>query len=143
MVLLLCDQRQLKEQIDRGIQAKLVEQGVQLMGQQLLAHVEQQNARNFGRAILRPYQQAITDYLENINYNPEMPAVIVAPIAPAPVAVAPAPVAAPAQPVVVAPGPASLGSLKERLANLKVLLEEELITQADFEARKAAILTEV
>nr|WP_309696334.1 tubulin-like doman-containing protein [Armatimonas sp.] len=142
MVLLLSDQRLLKEQIDRGIQAKLVEQGVQLLGQQLLTHVEAQNARNFGRIILRPYQQAITDYLESINYNPEMPAVVVAPVVPPPppppggATVGPAPVA-------VAPVPASLGSLKERLANLRELLTEGLITEADFEARKASILTEV
>jgi hypothetical protein len=51
--------------------------------------------------------------------------------------------AAPAPQVIVAPGPASLGSLKERLANLRELLTEGLITEADFEARKAAILTEV
>ncbi|WP_395139700.1 SHOCT domain-containing protein, partial [Armatimonas sp.] len=140
MVLLLSDQRLLKEQIDRGIQAKLVEQGVQLLGQQLLMHVEAQNARNFGRIILRPYQQAITDYLESINYNPEAPAAVIAPVPPrlpgggATMGIAP---------VATASVPASLGSLKERLANLRELLTEGLITEADFEARKASILTEV
>ena len=113
MVLLLSDQRLLKEQIDRGIQAKLVEQGVQLLGQQLLTHVEAQNARNFGRIILRPYQQAITDYLESINYNPEMPAVVVAPVA-TPPPPPPGGATVGAAPAAAAPVPASLGSLKEQ-----------------------------
>jgi hypothetical protein len=142
LVLLLCDQPQLKEQLDRGIEARLIELGVQEMGRSLLAHVEAQS-RRFDRPILRPYQQAITDYLEQINYNPDaVVPVIPAPISPAPVVAPPAP-----EPVATAaPAPAAtsgIGGVRERLANLKSLLDDGLITEADFAQRKAAILTEI
>ncbi|MBC8101243.1 MAG: hypothetical protein H7Z41_01465, partial [Cytophagales bacterium] len=70
IVLLLCDQPSLKDHMDQGIEAKLLELGVQEVGRALLSHVEAQSAR-FPRPILRPYQQAVTDYLEQINYNPD------------------------------------------------------------------------
>jgi hypothetical protein len=135
MVLLLCDQPQLKEQLDRMIEAKLVEVGVQQLGKELLTHVEAQNNR-FERPILRPYQQAITDYLETINFNPDAG---VAPVSvPAPKTVAPEPEAPSA-----APAPQPSGTIEERLLKLKSLVDAGLITREQYDQRAAAILTEV
>jgi hypothetical protein len=152
MVLLLCDQQTLKEHIDQGIEAKLQEIGVQEVGRTLLGHVEAQSAR-FPRPILRPYQQAITDYLEEINYNPDsgvlptpkMGGVTVIDSTPVPPQQAALPptekVAATPAPAVAASGNAL--SIRERLANLKALLEDGLINEEDFNSRKASILSEV
>jgi hypothetical protein len=151
IVLLLCDQQQLKEHIDQGIEAKLQEIGVQEVGQALLQHVDAQS-RRFPRPILRPYQTAITDYLEQINYNPGGPAVPVAvvslptPIAavkPAVTAPAAAAAAAPASPAAAPVGGDGIASVRARLASLKALFDEELITKEDYDSRRAVILTEV
>lgn len=143
MVLLLCDQPTLKDQIDRMIEAKLVEVGVQQLGRDLLAHVEAQNNR-FERPILRPYQQAITDYLEKINYNPD--AIAVAPT-PTPKAVEPEPLAPVAPVTVVVPvapaAPTPVGTIEERLTKLKSLMDLGLITKDQYDQRAAAILAEV
>ncbi|MES2459772.1 MAG: SHOCT domain-containing protein, partial [Armatimonadota bacterium] len=150
IVLLLCDQQTLREHIDQGIEAKLQEIGVQEVGRTLLTHVETQSTR-FPRAILRPYQQAVTDYLEQINYNPD------AGILPSPkmgvTVVDSAPVAPAALPpvtesvVTAASSAPSNGSgaltIRERLANLKALLDDGLINEDDFNSRKASILSEV
>lgn len=138
LVLLLCDQPQLKEQIDRMIEAQLVEKGVKQIGRELLSHVEAQNGR-FERPIVRPYQQAITDYLEKINFNPDAAPVVATP-APitATVTVEPTPTAAiPATP------PAPVGTLEERLTKLKSLMDAGLITKDQYDARAASILSEV
>jgi hypothetical protein len=138
IILLLCDQPTLRQQIEHGIEQKLIERGVQDIGQTLLRHVNEQVTNRFPRVIARPYQQAITDYLEKINYNPEAGIPIV-PVAPAPIAEpAPAPVVA----APVAPAPPTK-SIKERLADLKSYLDEGLITQEDYEKRKASLLAEI
>jgi hypothetical protein len=134
IVLLLCDQPQLKEQVDRMIEAKLVETGVQQLGRDLLAHVEAQTNR-FERPILRPFQQAITDYLEQINYNPDA-----APPESAPAASAGG--ATPAPPPAVG-GQGASGTIEERLLKLKGLMDAGLITRDQYDQRAAAILAEV
>ena len=141
MVLLLCDQPTLRQQVEQGIEAKLVEWGVQEMGQRLLKHVNEQ-ANRFPRPILRPYQQAITDYLERINYNPDAGV----PVLPTPsvpiVSVANTPVASDTTVATVA-APSNIKNVRERLVDLKGLLEDGLITEADFEKQKTAILSGV
>jgi hypothetical protein len=90
--------------------------------------------------IYRPYQKAISDYLERINYAGfgNSPALTVA--SPAPI---PAPTVTPALPAPVTNGNGNGKSVRERLADLKGLLEDGLIDQSDFDSRKAAILAEV
>ena len=157
IVLLLCDQQTLKEHIDQGIEAKLQEIGVQEVGRTLLSHVEAQATR-FPRAILRPYQQSVTDYLEEINFNPDagvlpstkrgVTVIDSVPVPATPTAPAALPPAA-EMPVTAAPivVPVSNGAgaptIRERLANLKALLDDGLINEDDFNSRKASILTEV
>jgi hypothetical protein len=66
-VLILCDNAALKQQLDQGIEEKLHELGVSELGNRLVAHVQAQE-RALPDEIYRPYQQAISDYLEQINY---------------------------------------------------------------------------
>jgi hypothetical protein len=164
IVLLLCDHPTLKEHLDQGIEAKLREVGVTEMGDLLVAHVHSQE-RALEPAVYRPYQKAISDYLEQINYGgpaQARPAAVTAapPVAalppPQPVVTAPVPTpvtvpadgngAAPAPVPTTAPAPAATGGVqaaRERLANLKMLLDEGLITEEDYNQRKATILTEL
>lgn len=67
IVLILCDHPTIKEHLDQGIENKLIETGVPEMGNLLVRHVESQE-RILPKAIYRPYQKAISDYLEEINY---------------------------------------------------------------------------
>jgi hypothetical protein len=67
MVLILCDHPTIKEHLDQGIEQKLLEFGVGDMGNLLVQHVQAQE-KILPKAIYRPYQKAISDYLEKINY---------------------------------------------------------------------------
>ena len=138
IVLYLCDHPGLREQIERGIEDKMEAMGIQEMGQALLKHQDEQRKR-FPAPIVRPYQQAIEDYLIEINYNPDVMPVVAAPQT-APVAALPQPVA-PTQSV--APSANGTLTVRERLANLKGLLDDGLITEEDFATRKATILAEI
>lgn len=149
IVLVLCDHPTLKEHLDQGIEEKLHEWGVSEMGNRLVAHVQAQQ-RALPAALYRPYQRAISDYLEQINYSGAGAPV---PVNPTPELAAPAaaamgdgarPAAALPQPAAAGPSQPTAGqSVRERLANLKSLFEEGLITEGDYNTRKAAILAEV
>jgi hypothetical protein len=79
IVLILCDHQTIKEHLDQGIEQKLLELGVGEMGAILVKHVDQQE-KILPKVIYRPYQKAISDYLEKINYaGMNGPAVTVAP----------------------------------------------------------------
>lgn len=79
IVLILCDHPTIKEHLDQGIEQKLLELGVTDMGNMLVKHVEAQE-KILPKVIYRPYQKAISDYLEKINYaGANGPAVTVAP----------------------------------------------------------------
>ncbi|GAB4463034.1 MAG: tubulin-like doman-containing protein [Armatimonadaceae bacterium] len=67
IVLILCDHPTIKEHLDQGIEQKLLETGVADMGNMLVQHVQTQE-KILPKAIYRPYQKAISDYLEKINY---------------------------------------------------------------------------
>jgi hypothetical protein len=168
IVLLLCDQPTLKEHLDQGIENKLHEMGVTEMGTHLVGHAQRQE-RTLAPAIYRPYQKAISDYLEKINYGGPAAATPVAPPVVTPVVVAqpvlaptvnggaPAVATAPSvaavaspEPVPALPQPAAppaavnpVQGVRERLANLKALFDEELITKEDYDSRRAAILSEL
>jgi len=163
IVLILCDNPALREQLEQGIENKLHEQGVTEMGNLLVAHVQRQE-RSLPREIYRPYQSAISDYLEQINYAGPGAPVAVEPVQPvvtapagtpvaasanggmAPAAAAAMPAPAPVAGALPSPPPNGGGgvqTVRERLANLKMLLDEGLITQEDFNTRKASILSEI
>jgi hypothetical protein len=151
IVLNLCDNATLKEHLDQGIENRLHELGVTEMGNLLVRHVQEQEPI-LPAAIYRPYQKAIADYLERINYAGPGGNAVTIPTASTPAAT---PLATPAASsngggaagatVAVLPttAPAPAKSIRERLADLKSLFDEGLITEEDFNTRKAAILAEV
>lgn len=141
IVLVLCDHPTLKEQIDQGIEEKLHEAGVADLGNRLVAHAQLQE-KALPAGIYRPYQKAISDYLEEINYAGPGAAVAMNPVAPVPA------LAAPTAPPVPNNGGATEGAspaqtIRERLAHLKSLYDDDLITEEEFNARKTAILAEI
>ena len=138
IVLILCDNPTLREQLQQGIENRLHELGITEMGNLLVQQVQSQE-KILPPMVYRPYQKAISDYLERINYaGPGNAPVTVAVAAPA----VPVAALAPA-PMVALPAPGNGKTVRERLGDLKSLFDEGLITQADFDARRAAILTEV
>ena len=99
-----------------------------------MAHAQAQQ-KALPPAIYRPYQKAIADFLEEINYAGPAAAVPVGPAA----------LPAPGYPPEGGGngGAGGVQNIRERLASLKSLFEEGLITEEDFNTRKAAILAEV
>ena len=112
--------------------------------------------------VYRPYQKAISEYLERINWNPSgppvtIPATPVIVAQPIPVAVSAATngaaIAAPAATVAVAapepiaalpaPTPASTKTVRERLADLKSLFDDGLLDEDEFKQRKSEIIKEL
>jgi hypothetical protein len=67
IVLILCDHPNIKLHLDQGIENKLHELGVAELGNLLVRHVQSQE-RILPAPVYRPYQKAIADYLEKINY---------------------------------------------------------------------------
>ena len=120
------------------------------LGELVVAHAQQQE-RTQPVAIYRPYQKAIAGFLEQINYagpGEEAPVALATPAA-APVAAAPPSngaaatnTAAPNATATTA-APPTIGGLRERLSNLKALFVEDLITEQDYNTRRASILSEV
>ena len=140
IILILCDNPTLREQLQQGIEGRLHELGITEMGNLLVRHVQSQE-KILPPVIYRPYQKAISDYLERINYAGPggAPAVTAPPVVTATV-VANAPVTPP--PAAIAPA-ANGKTVRERLADLKGLFDDGLITQEDFDARKTTILADV
>ena len=141
IIMNLCDNETLREQLDRGIEAKLHELGVAELGDRLVDHVKAQE-RALTPAIYRSYQKAISDYLESINYagfgsgvpvatkaetKPEATPPTQAPVMPAPTATDAAPVPA-------------AKSMRDKLAELKGLLDDGLIEDDEYKTARAAIL---
>ena len=158
MVLLLCDHHSIREHIERGVEGKLNEIGANALGDMLVAHANAQE-KLLPTPIYRPYAKAIRDYLEEINYSggrdngtqngygngygapSAMPVAVAAPEA---VAAVSGPTIAEPTPALPAPAAQSAGqTVRERLANLKSLFDDGLITQEDFNARKTTILGDV
>ena len=116
------------------------------MGDRLVAHANRQKSA-WPPGFYNAYYQVLTDYLEEINYA----GTTAAPRGDA-MAVAPACRRCAAARVIIGSGEwqrrgdrraAAARTLKERLAALKELLDEELITQEEFDARRKEILAEV
>jgi len=94
------------------------------------------------------YYKVLSEYLEEINYGGTQAAsgTGLARQAPTPVALAPALQTVASPPALIGSNGASVTptrSRKDRLAELKELLEEGLVTQDEFDARRREILAEV
>ena len=139
----LCDDRRMQAQIGQAIDERLRLDGAKILGDRLVAHANTQKSA-WTPGFYNAYYQVLTDYLEEINYAGASTA------PPAPntggagvgVAALPAIIGNGSGTATAAP-PVGTRSLKERLAGLKELLDEALITQDEFDTRRKEILAEV
>ena len=162
LVLKLCDDRRMAQQIGAAIDDKLRGVGAQEMGRMLVAHAAAQKAVS-PPAIYDPYYKVLSDYLEEINYSGESAPSPASGNGPHPPAPSPARGRGGAEGLLSSPSPVPTGegrpseggvrassagepparTMRERLASLKELLAEELITQDEHDARRREILAEV
>lgn len=130
----LCDDRRMEAQIAAAIDERLRAEGAQHLGDRLVQHANAQKAL-LDPAFYDSYYKVLTDYLEEINYaGTQGGTTAAARTVSAPPAVIPANGTATAAPT---------RTLKERLAELKELMDSGLITPDEFASRRAHILAEV
>ena len=142
----LCDDRRMLAQVEAAINERLRDEGARALGDRLVAHAVRQKSR-WEPAFYDAYYKVLTDYLEEINYGG-----VGADSPPAsnsggvgrqtvgqPPAVIPGVGAVAGTSVTAAPA----RTRKERLGELKELLDEAVITQEEFDARRREILAEV
>jgi hypothetical protein len=124
----------MQAQIAAAIDERLRAEGPNAVGAKLVEHANIQKAA-LPQSMYDSYYTILTEYLEEINYaGPGAP--IDSPVSPsAPPSVAPAPEAAASS--------TPVRSRKERLAELKGLLDDELITRDEYDSRRKDILAEV
>lgn len=136
----LCDDRRMQEQIRLANDERLRLEGAKVLGDRLVAHAQAQKPQ-WPPSFYDSYYAVLTEYLEEINYGgASMPASASVPIA-LPGAVAAVPAIIPGE--TASTVPTGTRPLRERLASLKELLDDELITQAEYDDRRKAILAEV
>ena len=141
----LCDDRRMLAQVAAAIDERLRDEGAKGLGDRLVAHAVAQKSR-WPLGFYDSYYQVLTDYLEEVNYGGS------AETGPVPNSggvgrqtVANPPAVVPGNGVTVSAGAVTAPSRtrKERLGELKDLLDEGLISQAEFDERRKAILAEV
>jgi hypothetical protein len=143
----LCDDRRMQAQIALAIDERLRRDGPRLLGDRLVQHATAQKPL-LAPAFYDSYYRVLTDYLEEINYGgvDAVPPAQSAPSAPN-AGGAGGVVPALMPPTSAAPAVSGNGgagrSLKDRLASLKELRDEEIISQEEFDARRREILAEV
>ena len=126
----------MQEQIRLANDERLRLEGAKVLGDRLVAHAQAQKPQ-WPPPFYDSYYAVLTEYLEEINYGgASMPAPTVAPSPPSTV-----PAVIPGETASVVP--TGTRTLKERLASLKELLGDELITQDEHDERRKAILAEV
>jgi hypothetical protein len=150
----LCDDRRMQAQIAAAIDERLRADGSQVFGDLLVGHANREKATQ-APAFYDSYYKVLTDYLEEINYAGTRAVTPSAPPAATTTALATAPSlqTVPNPPAILSAGngngsttvaPATATrTRKERLAELKELLADDLITQDEFDARRKEILAEV
>ncbi|MDQ2800564.1 MAG: SHOCT domain-containing protein, partial [Armatimonadota bacterium] len=131
----LCDDRRMEAQIVQAIDERLRMDGPSLLGARLVQHANAQKA-TLTPAFYNAYYRVLTQYLEEINFAGAQSA--------APALTSAAPVAAPPAIVGTPNGvSAPARTRKERLAELKELLDDGLITQEEHDSRRREIVAEV
>lgn len=141
----LCDDHRLKAQVDAAIDEQLRNEGARVFGDRLVEHANHQKTE-LPTELYDAYYSVLTSYLEQINYGGgEEAAAATGKTSRARGAAnrAGATAAAPAEPIEAAGAaqPAQR-SVKERLTHLKELLDDGLITQREFDARRKKILAD-
>ena len=147
----LCDDGRMQAQIAAAIDDRLRTEGARGLGDRLVAHANRQKAA-WTSGFYNAYYKVLTDYLEEINYAGTAAASSAVTLATAPslqtVAQPPALIGnnggnGSGQSATATTAPPPTRTLKERLAALKELLDEGLVTQEEFDARRKEILAEV
>jgi len=139
----LCDDRRMAAQINAAIDERLRAEGSQVLGSRLVQHANAHKS-TMETAFYDSYYTVLTDYLEEINYGGDAP-VAARPAANGASTGSPSTAASPQSVATAAPPAtqASTRSRKERLGELKELLDEGLITQEEYAGRIKEILAEV
>ena len=147
----LCDDRRMEAQIGQAIDDSLRSEGAQALGDHLVQHAQAQKAQ-YPTDFYNSYYKVLTDYLEEINYSGQQATssqtnqngtpLLMAP-ALQPVAATPAVIGSNGTAVSVPAAVSSKSTRKERLIELKELLDEGLITPEDYDTRRKEILSEV
>ena len=147
----LCDDRRMQAQIAAAIDKRLRAEGARGLGDRLVAHANRQKTA-WTPGFYNAYYKVLTDYLEEINYAGTTAAPSAVTLATAPslqtVAQPPALIGnnggnGSGQSAATSIAPPPTRTLKERLAALKELLDEGLVTQEEFDVRRKEILAEV
>ena len=140
----------MQAQVAAAIDERLRAEGAKRLGDRLVAHANTQKAA-WPPAFYNAYYSVLTGYLEEINYageqTPRQPPPPAVPADPSPINGRGAGTGVvSAVPAVIANGTATTAPVrtrKERLAELKELLDEGLITAEEFDGRRREILAEV
>ncbi len=149
----LCDDRRMQAQVAHATDERLRAEGPKTLGNRLVAHANAQKM-NWPPAFYDAYYKVLSGYLEEINYGgsePNPPA-SKEPNPPAPFPKkeggggGDGPNLTPAIIPTIAEGngaAAPTRTLRERLVELKGLLDDGIVTQAEFDTRRREILAEV
>ena len=135
----LCDDTRMQAQIVAATDERLRAEGPQQLGQRMVVHANAQKV-TLEPEVYNPYYKVLTDYLEEIGYAGEGHGVAPATTAstyagsqlPATIAIAPTSAADPAR-----------RTVRERLKDLKELLDDGLITDGEHDKRRQEILADV
>jgi hypothetical protein len=130
----LCDDGRMQAQVSNAIDEALRRDGPRVLGDRLVQHATAQKPL-MTPAFYDSYYLVLTDYLEEINYAGAAPAAVPLVVS-APVSTVPA--------LIGSGQPASeTRSIKDRLAQLKNLRDEDMISTDEYEQRRQQILAEV
>ena len=122
--------------------------GAKALGDRLVAHAGVQKS-TWLPAFYNAYYLVLTGYLEEINYAGGQPAAtpgssaLPAVISGSSAVVDGTATAVAAAPAVISAAAPAARTLKQRLGDLKELLDEEIITRDEFDVRRQEILAEV
>lgn len=140
----LCDDRRMAAQINAAIDERLRAEGASTLGGRLVQHANSHKS-TMEPAFYDSYYAVLTDYLEEINYSGSAPAASATSTAAngASTSTSYSTSQSTAHAVAAAVPSTATRSRKERLAELKELLDEGLITQEEHDGRRREILAEV
>jgi len=134
----LCDDKRMQQQIEAATDDRLRAEGTRAVGDRITLHARQKKTE-LAQDLYDPYYKILTEYLEQINYGGSEGQIEGQPAASAPAASKPKANGAKSD----VPAAAGAKSVKERLAELKELLDDAIISQEEYDQRRKEILSEL